>query len=168
MTIFLTCPVLLQAQVRSPAGQSRRGLDIFRLPAFERAVLCVKYFEGWHDARHYPYVGYGHRLRAGERYSSAMTRWQADALLREDLKKFCALFRRFGKDSLLLGVLAYNIGPYRLLGNRKLPRSALVRKLERGDRNIYREYTAYRHYAGKKHEMLLKRRKAEFALLFIL
>lgn len=27
---------------------------------FERAVACVKYFEGWHTDRKHPYIGYGH------------------------------------------------------------------------------------------------------------
>ena len=35
-----------------------------------------------------------------------MTKRQADALLRKDLRKFCAMFRQFGKDSLLLATLA--------------------------------------------------------------
>ena len=43
-----------------------------------------------------------------------MTKRQADALLRKDLRKFCAMFQQFGKDSLLLATLAYNVGPYRL------------------------------------------------------
>ena len=141
---------------------------IYHLPPFERAVRCTKYFEGWHSEKHYPYVGYGHQLQPGERYSArTMTEWQADALLRKDLRKFCAMFRQFGRDSLLLATLAYNVGPYRLLGSRKIPKSTLIRKLEAGDRNIYREYIAFCHYKGKRHAMLLKRRKAEFALLYI-
>ena len=115
-----------------------------------------------------PYVGYGHKLLPGERYSArTMTKRQADALLRKDLRKFCAMFRQFGKDSLLLATLAYNVGPYRLLGSGKIPKSTLIRKLEAGDRNIYREYIAFCNYKGKRHAMLLKRRKAEFALLYI-
>ena len=90
-----------------------------------------------------------------------------DALLRKDLRKFCAMFRQFGKDSLLLATLAYNVGPYRLLGNGKIPKSTLIRKLEAGDRNIYREYIAFCNYKGKRHAMLLKRRKTEFALLYV-
>ena len=96
-----------------------------------------------------------------------MTRKQGEALLRKDLRKFCAMFRQFGKDSLLLGTLAYNVGPYRLLGSDKIPKSKLIRKLEAGDRNIYQEYIAFCNYKGKRHKMLRKRRKAEFALLYI-
>jgi len=64
------------------------------------------------------------------------------------------MFRQFGKDSLLLATLAYNIGPYRMLGSGKIPKSTL-RKLEAGDRNIYREYIAFCNYKGKRHAMLL-------------
>ena len=46
-------------------------------------------------------------------------------------------------------------------------KSTLIRKLEAGDRNIYREYIAFCNYKGKRHAMLLKRRKAEFALLYV-
>ncbi len=140
---------------------------IYRLPPFERAVRCTKYFESWHDERHYPYVGYGHKVLPGEKLTSSISRQEGDALLRSDLKKFCAMFRKFGKDSLLLATLAYNVGPYRLLGSGKIPKSTLIKKLEAGDRNIYHEYIAYCNYKGKKHAMLLKRRKAEFALLYI-
>ena len=33
--------------------------------------------------------------------------------------------------------------------------------------SIYREYIAFCNYKGKRHAMLLKRRKAEFALLYV-
>lgn len=141
---------------------------ICRLPLMERAFLCCRYFEGWHDQSCYPYVGWGHRLQKGERYSArTMTKRQADTLLREDLRKFCAMFRKFGADSLLLGTLAFNVGPAKLLGNGRYPKSRLIKKLEAGDRNIYHEYVAFCHYKGKRHAMLLKRRKAEFALLYV-
>ena len=96
-----------------------------------------------------------------------MTRQQADELLRKDLRRFCAMFRQFGKDS-LLATLAYNVGPYRLLGNKKIPKSTLVRKLEAGDRNIYKEYISFRCYKGKVVPSIERRRKVEFELLYIL
>ena len=61
----------------------------------------------------------------------------------------------------------HNVGPAKLLGSKALPKSTLIKKLEAGDRNIYREYIAFCNYKGKRHAMLLKRRKAEFALLYI-
>ena len=27
---------------------------------FDKAVALIKEFEGWHSAKHYPYIGYGH------------------------------------------------------------------------------------------------------------
>lgn len=158
MRVFMAILCSLLAVCSVSARDSRqKGTDgqaaIYRLPPFEWAVRCTKYFEGWHSEKHHPYVGYGHRLQPGERYSArTMTKRQADALLRKDLRKFCAMFRQFGRDSLLLATLAY---------------SKLIRKLEAGDRNIYREYIAFCNYKGKRHAMLLKRRKAEFALLYI-
>ncbi len=135
---------------------------------FSLAVECIKRFEGWHSSRHYPYVGWGHCLQPGEKYSAhTMTRQQADELLRKDLRKFCAMFRQFGKDSLLLATLAYNVGPYRLLGSKKIPKSTLVRKLEAGDRNIYKEYISFRCYKGKVVPSIERRRKVEFELLYI-
>lgn len=96
-----------------------------------------------------------------------MIKRDTDALLRKDLRKFCAMFRQFGKDSLLLTTLAYNVDPYRLLGSGKIPKSTLIRKLEAGDRNIYRGYIAFCNYKGKRHATLLKRREAEFVLLYV-
>lgn len=134
---------------------------------FSLAVECIKRFEGWHSSRHYPYVGWGHCLQPGEKYSAhTMTRQQADELLRKDLRKFCAMFRQFGKDSLLLATLAYNVGPYRLLGSKKIPKSSLVKKLEAGDRNIYKEYVSFRCYKGKVVPSIERRRKVEYLLLF--
>lgn len=133
---------------------------------FEVAVACIKRYEGMHDSRHHPYVGYGHKLLPGESFP-AMTEKIADSLLRADLKQKCAAFRRFGADSLLLGVLAYNVGESRLLGYGDRPKSRLIRKLEAGDRGIYAEYTAYCHYQGKAVPSIRRRREEEFKLLFI-
>lgn len=169
--MMMLCSLMAVCSV-SAQGSRQEGKDrqasIYRLPPFERAVRCTKYFEGWHSEKHYPYVGWGHRLQKGERYSArTMTKPQADALLRKDLRKFIAMFRRFGADSILLGTLAFNVGPAKLLGGNGYPKSTLIRKLEAGDRNIYREYIAFCNYKGKRHAMLLKRRKAEFALLYV-
>ena len=88
-----------------------------------------------------------------------MTKRDADELLRKDLRKFVAMFRKFGVDSILLGTLAYNVGPAKLLGSKTIPKSTLIKKLEAGDRNIYREYIAFCNYKGKRHAMLLKTEK---------
>ena len=56
-SLLAVCSV--SAQISRQEGTE--GLAaIFRLPPFERAVRCTKYFEGWHSEKHHPYVGYGH------------------------------------------------------------------------------------------------------------
>ena len=148
------------------SAQDGRNL-LLSLPPFERAVVCIKHFEGLHGFKDAPYVGYGHKLQKRERFTAAMTERQADSLLRADLMKRFASFQRFGKDALLLTVLSYNVGEYRLLGNGKRPKSILVRKLELGDRDIYREYVSFCRYKGKVLRGLIKRRKVEFTLFYV-
>lgn len=133
---------------------------------FDSAVEMIKRYEGWHTVRDAPYIGYGHRRLPGEQLTANLTEAQADSLLRSDLMKRCAVFRRFNKDSLLLATLAYNVGQNRLLGYRKIPKSKLIHKLELGDRDIYEEYISYRMYRGKVIPSLERRRKEEFRLLY--
>ncbi len=98
----------------------------------ERAFLCCRYFEGWHSEKHYPYVGWGHKLLPTRKYSArTMTKRDADELLRKDLRKFVAMFRKFGVDSILLGTLAYNVGPAKLLGSKTIPKSTLIQEAGR-------------------------------------
>jgi lysozyme len=61
-------------------------------------------------------------------------------------------------------LLAYNVGVGRLLGYGKHPKSRLLRKIEAGNRNIYREYVSFCRYKGKVLNGLVKRRQVEFAL----
>lgn len=59
MVALMMCLCLvIQAQT---TVQSQSDLGIFRFPLFERAVRCIKFYEGWHDIkRNYPYIGWGH------------------------------------------------------------------------------------------------------------
>lgn len=133
---------------------------------FEMAVVCIKHFEGWHNMK--DYVGYGHQVQRGERYSaSTLTRKQGDLLLRLDLMRNLYLFRGYGKDALLLSVLAYNIGPYAILGTSKRPKSRLLRKIERGDRNIYADYVSFCRWKGQQVKSIKFRRQVEFDLFFV-
>ena len=93
---------LLTLAAATPAHAAKRS--IMELPLFERAVLIIKKYETMHHPKDYPYVGYGHRVLPGEPYRRGcqLTEAQADALLRKDLRKFCALYSQYGKDSLLL------------------------------------------------------------------
>lgn len=130
---------------------------------FEQAVSIIKKYEGMHQPRHWPLVGYGHKVLPGEKYSRSATlsEKQADALLRKDLLKNCAVFREYGADSLLLGTLAYNIGS----GNVK--RSGVTTALRNGNRDIRELYLAHCRYRGKKLSQLQRRRVEEFETLFI-
>lgn len=168
MTLLLLCQSIM-AQNKTPTNDSpsQADLGIFTLPPFERAVRCIKYYEGWHDIkRNYPYIGWGHRILSHEKFKKNLTYLQADSLLRSDLTKLCAMFRKYGKDSLLLAVLAYNVGPYKILGNKRFPKSRLMQKIERGERNIRREYLDFCRWKGKYIASIKRRRQMELLLLY--
>ena len=119
----------------------KEGQDKFNL-----AVECIKRFEGWHGERkHWPYVGWGHKVLPGEKFTNNISKAQGDSILRADLRKLC---------------------PYRLLGYGKIPKSRLIKRLESGDRDIYDEYVSFRCYRGKVVPSIERRRKEEFRLLF--
>ena len=44
--------------------RAQQRIAFARLPPFERAVVCVKFFEGFHGKGCYPYVGYA-RVASG-------------------------------------------------------------------------------------------------------
>ena len=144
----------LSAQMQ---GHQKRLRHISR---FELAVACIKKYEGLHGPKHHPYVGYGHKLLPGERYSSWMSERQADALLRSDFRKLCAMFRGFGRDSLLLAALAYNVGCGKVM------KSRMYAKMRSGNRNIYRDYVDFKRWNGRIVPSIERRRKMEYLLLF--
>lgn len=133
------------------------------ISSFEQAVEIIKKYETLHQPKHWPLVGYGHKVLPGENFSrtKALSEKEADALLRKDLLKSCAVFRQYGADSLLLGVLAYNIGS----GNVK--KSSVVKLLNAGNRNIKDAYLAHSKYRGKVHKQIQARRIEEFDALFV-
>lgn len=147
---------------------AQRRVRLADLSPFERGVVVVKYFEGLHNKpKDFPYVGYGHQLQPGEHFTADMTERQADSLLRADLWKCFEHFKDYGKDALLLSLLAYNVGVGRLLGYGRYPKSRLLRKIEAGDRNFYWEYVSFCRSKGKVLSGLVKRRQVEFALFYL-
>jgi len=145
--LLMLCPMVAEAQNHPPA--------MTEVQRFNLAVEIIKHFEGWHTVRNHPYVGWGHQLQPGERYSArTMTKAQGD-------------FDGYGKDQMLLAVLAYNVGPYAILGTSKRPRSTLLRKLDAGNRNIFHDYMRFCRYKGRKVKSIERRRYVEFSLLFI-
>lgn len=152
---------MLTLAAATPTAHAKRS--IMELPLFERAVLIIKKYETLHRPCHWPGVGYGHIVQPGEPYRRGvqLSERQADALLRKDLCKFISLYRHMGeRNAILLGTLAYNIGPG------AVNRSTVYKKLKRGDHNIYKEYTAHCHYKGKWHRQLHQRRMTEYIALF--
>lgn len=162
VTMLLVC-MSIGADAASPAA--RRLMD---LPPFERAVLIIKHYETLHRPVHWPTIGYGHVVQPGEPYRKGvqLTESQADALLRKDLRKFCAIFSKYGPDSLLLACVSYNCGPYRILGNGKdIPKSRLLRKLESGNREVFNEYISFCRWNGREIGSIRRRRMLEYILL---
>lgn len=158
---ILSFMALLTITVSVSASAAKR--NIMELPLFERAVVIIKKFETLHRPRHWPAVGYGHMVQPGEpfRRGVQLSEAQADALLRKDLRKFVSLYKHMGeRDAILLGTLAYNIGPG------AVNRSTVYKKLKRGDRDIYKSYTSHCHYKGKWHRQLHQRRVTEYLALF--
>ena len=164
--ISISLSVNAQTQ-KSSDGNEAASKTLFELSPFERAVCCIRFYEGMHRAKDYPYVGYGHKLRPGERYSANMSTYEAEQLLRKDLRELCAMFRSYGQDSLLLAALSYNIGPYKVTGYKgKYPKSSVLKKLEVGNRNIRDDYVNHCHWRGKRIPSIERRRYAELMLLF--
>ncbi len=163
VTLAVTSPAFAASSRSAFGAQQRKNRSIMELPLFERAVLIIKKFETLHKPKHWPYVGYGHQVQPGEPYRRGcqLSEAQADALLRKDLAKFCALYSQYGKDSVLLGALAYNCGPG------VVNKSSILKKLKSGDRNIFKAYTSHCRYKGKRHKGLYNRRLTELAALFI-
>lgn len=165
---LISISLALNAQPQTPIKRNdAASKTLFELSPFERAVCCIRFYEGLHRKKDYPYVGYGHKLRPGEKYSSNMTAREAEELLRKDLRELCAMFRSYGQDSLLLAAFSYNIGPYKVLGCKgRYPKSTILKKLEAGDRNIRDDYVKYCRWKGKRVPSIERRRYIELMLLF--
>ena len=99
--------------------------------------------------------------------TAARISWEELTEIYEDYMSKTKLFRHLGKDSLLIACLAYQVGPYKLLGYGRMPKSTLIKKLEAGNRDIYADFIRYCHYKGKKIPSIERRRKEEYRLLFI-
>ena len=102
---------VLSATVFFPGMPSRAENPIKASPdRFSIAVECVKRFEGWHgEKKHWPYVGWGHKVLPGERFTNSITKAQGDSILRADLRKLCRMFSYLGRDSLILSEISDKI-----------------------------------------------------------
>ena len=157
--ILMFFMALLTLVAATPTANAKRS--IMELPLFERAVLIIKKFETLHKPKHWPTICYGHVVQRGEHFTRRQySESEADALLRRDYAKFCELYKEYGRDK-VLAALAYNIGPG------AVNKSSVLKKLKRGDRNIFKSYTSHCHYKGKWHSGLHKRRLTELAVLYV-
>lgn len=134
-----------------------------KAPTFEDAIAIIKKYEGLSGPSHWPFVGYGHKVMPGEKFTRGkkLTEAEADALARKDYAKLCAKYREFGTDSLLLAALAYNCGPG------VVAKSSVLAKLKAGNRDIEASYIAHSRYRGKQLSQLKRRRQEELATLFV-
>lgn len=135
----------------------------YKAPTFEDAIAIIKKYEGLSSARHWPFIGYGHKVMPGEKFTKGkvLSEAEADALARQDYAKLCAKYRDYGVDSLLLAALAYNCGPG------VVAKSSVLAKLKAGNRDIEASYIAHSRYQGKQLSQLKRRRTEELAVLFV-
>lgn len=142
---------------------SETALTNRKPPTFEDAITIIKKYEGISSAKHWPFVGYGHKVMPGEKFTRGKTlsEAEADALVRSDYAKLCAKYRSYGADSLLLAALAYNCGPG------VVAKSSVLSKLKAGNRDIEASYLAHSRYQGKQLSQLKRRRQEELATLFV-
>lgn len=136
---------------------------------YNLAVDMIKGFEGWHSEKHYPYVGYGHQLLPDDNFNHNISEKFATEILKKDLNQKISTFKEYGKDSLLLGVLAYNIGEWKIKGGYGYQKSSLLKAIEAGaSRDVIRKhYVSYRLWNGKVIKSIEKRREKEFDNLYI-
>ncbi len=134
-----------------------------KAPTFDDAIAIIKKYEGLSGPSHWPFIGYGHKVMPGEKFTRGkrLTQAEAEALARADYAKLCAKYREFGADSLLLAALAYNCGPG------VVAKSSVLSILKAGNRDIEPSYIAYSRSQGKQLSQLKRRRQEELAVLFV-
>lgn len=142
---------------------SQNDTETKKAPTFEDAIAIIKKYEGLSGPSHWPFVGYGHKVMPGEKFTRGkkLSEAEADALARADYAKLCAKYREFGADSLLLAALAYNCGPG------VVAKSSVLSKLKAGNRDIESSYLAHCRYKGKQLSQLKRRRQEELSTLFV-
>lgn len=141
------------------------SVDFNRLdgePAFEKAIEIIKKYETLHKAGDWPYIGYGHRARAGEGYKRGvvLSQAQAESLLRKDLKKYIRSFSAYGPKAILLGTLSYNIG------TSAVKRSEVIKNINGTKQQLRIAYLAHCRFQGMEHAQIRQRRIEEFDTLY--
>lgn len=157
----MRCLLSLMALLTVMVGNATPKSNLMAMDPFERACVLIRHYETLHTPKHWPTIAYGHVVKKGENYQKRQySHAEADQILHKDLSHLCAYYRSFGRDSLLLACLAYNVGTVRVQN------STILKKLRLGDRNIHGEYTSFSRYRGKRHPGLYRRRWLELELLY--
>lgn len=135
----------------------------------ERGLDLIKGFEGfraitYEDVCHLPTIGYGHRLRAGETFTT-LDEATASQLLRQDCRHAEAAISQCVNVPLnqnqydALVSFTYNVGGGTLL------KSTLLKKLNQGDyAGAAQEFLRFNHAGSVVVDGLTRRRTAERAL----
>jgi len=147
------CLVLLFSCGRSPLAENSSNEENSTIPTLEQAISFLALAEGWHDPKKTGYTGWGHRICYDN--ARAATPAEADSLAADDLRALCARFRDFQGDSLLLALLAYNVGV------KAVKTSSLMDSLS------FDAYTSFCYIGGRRSERQYQRRRAEWMLFKI-
>jgi len=148
------CLLLLLACTTPPGRKTGTKADSEskNAPAstLQQAVSLLAVLEGWHDPQKTDCTGWGHRVcYDGTRVT---TPTEADSLAAADLRALSARFRDFQGDSLLLALLAYNVGV------KAVKTSSLMDSLS------FDAYTSFCYIKGRRSERQYQRRRAEWML----
>ncbi|MCD7711892.1 MAG: hypothetical protein LUJ25_04075, partial [Firmicutes bacterium] len=155
LTPLCLCLVLLSSCVRPGSPDDASGEEIFSRGTekpylLEKAVSFLAIAEGWHTPEKTGCTGWGHRC--DHDLAHAATPAEADSLAASDLRALSARFRDFQGDSLLLALLAYNVGV------KAVKTSSLM------DSISFDAYTSFCYIKGKRSERQFQRRRAEWML----
>ena len=149
------CLAFLSSCVRPGSPDDSPKEEIFPWGAekpylLEKAVSFLAIAEGWHTPEKTGCTGWGHRCDYDS--ARATTPLEADSLAASDLRALSARFRDFQGDSLLLALLAYNVGV------KAVKTSSLM------DSISFDAYVSFCYIKGKRSERQFQRRRAEWLL----
>ncbi len=136
----------------------------------EQGLTLIRMFEGFRaeiylDAAGLPTIGYGHLVRAFERFDVPLTEASATALLRSDVGVAEAAVQRFIAVDLCQHQFDALVSFTFNLGGAVLQRSTLRRVLNRGDYGaVSGQMRRYVFAGGRRLPGLIRRRQMEAAL----
>jgi lysozyme len=135
----------------------------------ENGIQLIKQFESFAAAPYLcpagkPTIGYGHVIREGENFS-ALTKMQADAVLRRDVAACEASISRLVQVPLSQGQFDALVSFVFNLGAGALKRSTLLRRLNEGNYTAAADnFQRWVYAKNVKLAGLVRRRAAEWAL----